>query len=220
MNDHMEHLYNMSLFTGIKNTNLKSMLKCMGSYVKSFKKGEYISLSEDPLKSVGIVLSGTVHMLKDDVWGNENILTLAKKGELFGETFACGSTLTSTVSFFAASDSEILFLPFEKIMRSYSLDCIYHHIMIENMIILIADKNVQLMEKLEILSKKNLREKIMTFLSLKAQRNDNNKYLVIEMGRLEMADYLCVNRSALTRELSNMSSEGIIDYHKNTFRLL
>ncbi len=219
MQSYIEDLKNIPLFSGIKEKDLKSMVRCIGAYEKGYKKGEFISIEKESVKCIGIVLDGTVHMLKEDLWGNKSILSIIEKGELFGESFTCGNTFIATVSFFAASDINILFLPFKRVMHSCNMSCVFHHRLIENMVTLIADKNVKLMEKLEILSKRTLREKILTYLSLQAQK-ENSKYITIPMGRSQMADYLCVNRSALTRELSNIKADGLIDYHKNTFHLL
>ena len=116
-------------------------------------------------------------------------------------------------------DTNVLYLPFRKVLHSCNLSCIFHHRLIENMVTLIADKNWQLMEKVEVTSKKTLRDKILTYLSLQAQKN-GSKYFEIPLGRIELAEYLCADRSAMTRELANMKEAGLIDYEKNTFRLL
>lgn len=219
MRDYIDEIKNLPLFTGIKYDDLEPMLTCLGSYMKTYKKGEFISLAEEPLKCVGIVLSGKVHMIKEDLWGNKTILVLIKKGGVFGETFACGSDMVSTVTFAAASECKILFMPFDRILHSCNLSCVFHHRLIENMVRLIADKNVQFLERLEVASKKNLREKILSFLSAQAELHEGRTF-EIQMGRLELADYLCVDRSALTRELSNMKADGLIDYEKNKFNIL
>ncbi|MBP2629966.1 MAG: transcriptional activator FtrB [Firmicutes bacterium] len=219
MKEYISTISSMPLFAGIKEEDFEVMLDCIGSYVKTYNKGEFISLSGEPMKCVGIVLDGMVHMIKEDLWGNKSILVFIRKTELFGETFACGSRILSTVTFFAAANAKILFLPFDQVMHSCTKACIFHQRLIENMIRLIANKNAQLMAKLEVISKKTLREKIMTFLSLQAQLS-NCKYFELPIGRLEMADYLCADRSALTRELCKMKQIGLIDFGKNTFRLL
>lgn len=219
MRTYIEEIKNLPLFTGIKYDDLEPMLACLGSYMKTYKKGEFISLAEEPLKCVGVVLSGKVHMIKEDLWGNKTILVLIKEGGVFGETFACGSDMVSTVTFATASECKILFMPFDRILHSCNLSCVFHHRLIENMVRLIADKNVQFLERLEVASKKNLREKILSFLSAQAELHDGREF-EIQMGRLELADYLCVNRSALTRELSNMKTDGLIDYEKNKFKIL
>lgn len=219
MDDYIHSLSKLSLFSGIRTEDLSSMLTCLGSYTCNYKKGEFIFLSSEPIQSVGIILQGTIHMIKEDIWGNKTILAFIQKGEIFGETFACGNQLNSAVTFYASTNCKILYMPFYKIIHVCNMSCVFHHRLIENMVGLIANKNTHLMEKLEIISKKTLRDKILTYMSLQAQINKSS-YFEIPLGRVELADYLCADRSALTRELNNMKSDGIIDFQKNYFHLL
>ncbi|WP_313071948.1 Crp/Fnr family transcriptional regulator [Lacrimispora sp.] len=207
------------LFAGISSEDLLSVFQCLGSFIKSYKKGEYILLSEDDVTCVGVILEGTVKMIKEDLWGNQTILAVMEQKELFGELFACGNTIAATVTFVAGKDTRVLYLPFDLVMHSCKKSCLFHHRLIENMVTLIADKSVQLMEKLEIVTKKTLREKILCFLDHQARKH-NSRYFTIAMGRVELSEYLCADRSALTRELNLMKSEGIIDFDKNTFKIL
>lgn len=195
------------------------MLGCIGYRLRTYKKGEIISLEDEHLKHVGIILSGTVDMIKEDSWGNKTTLVRMRKDELFGESFACGSDTLSFVSFAASEDSRVLFLPFNKVMHTCTSACAFHHRLIENMVHIIADKNRDLMRKLEVISKKSLREKVLTYLSLQSQLHSSH-YFEIPLGRVELAEYLCADRSALTRELVKMRDEGLIDYDKNCFRIL
>lgn len=217
--DYIEEYKKIPLFFGISEKNMLPMFQCLGCYIRDYKKKEFVLLSDQSVKCVGVVLDGCVHMVKEDIWGNTTILAVIRKSELFGETFTCGNTLSATVSFVAGSDLKVLYLPFQRVMHTCSKTCVFHQRLIENMVILIANKNVQLMEKLDIISKKTLREKISEFLYIQAQKN-NSKYFTIPMGRIELAEYLCTDRSALTRELNVMKSEGLIDFQKNTFKLL
>ena len=219
MKEYIEEFKKMPLFKGIKEEEMEPMLTCIGGKVKQYKKGSIIPLANEPVKYVGILLSGKVHMIKEDLWGSKTILAIMRQNEVFGETFACGSRPDSAVTFLAAEDTNVLYLPFRKVLHSCNLSCIFHHRLIENMVTLIADKNWQLMEKVEVTSKKTLRDKILTYLSLQAQKN-GSKYFEIPLGRIELAEYLCADRSAMTRELANMKEAGLIDYEKNTFRLL
>lgn len=207
------------LFTGIYEEDLPVMLTCLGSFQKRYKKEEIILLESNEVRSVGIILSGTVHMIKNDSEGYQTLLVTMKEGELFGESFSCGSHLDARVSFLAATSCIILFLPFYKVIHSCKLTCTFHHRLIENMVRLIGDKNVQLMDKIEVISKKTLREKIMAYLHQQSMEQ-NSKHFTIPLGRLELAEYLCADRSALTRELSYMQKDGLICYEKNTFKLL
>lgn len=195
------------------------MLKCIGGYIDEYKKGDFISLSGYAINYIGVVIKGTVHMLKEDVWGSKNLFLSIREKEIFGKTFTFSRTLVATVSFFAETDCIILLLPSERILSTCTSSCAFHHKLIENMVLLIDQKNVQLMEKLDIVTKKTLREKILTYLYQQSLVYQDIKF-TIPMGRLELADYLCVNRSALTKELSSMKKDGLLDYDKNTFRLL
>lgn len=218
MKDYMPLLSEVQLFHNIRGPELKPVLNCIGAYTRSYLKGNYIALSGDEINCIGIILSGKVLMLKEDIWGEKSILVVMRRGEIFGETFACGVVSSSTVSFKAAEDTEVLFMPYSRVIHSCSKACAYHHRLIENMVVLIANKNYELMEKIEVTSKKTLRERVLTFLSQQVQHKDE-LYFTVPMGRVELADYLCVDRSALTRELSHMKEEGLIDYDKNCFRL-
>ena len=219
MNEYTKQLLEYPLFDGIKEEELGPMLGCLGGHIKTFKKGEYIFLEQEVVNHIGLIISGSIDMVKEDVWGNKTIMVRIKERDLFGESFACGLNQSSIVTFCASSDSKIMFLPFQRVMHSCSRSCGFHHRLIENMVFVIAAKNKQLMEKIEVVSKKTLREKILAYLSQQAQVQDT-EYFELPLGRVEMAEYLCADRSALTRELNLMQDEGLIDYHRNTFRLL
>ena len=103
-------------------------------------------------------------------------------------------------------------------MHTCTNACTFHHRLIENMVQLIADKNLELMKKTEVVTKKTLREKVLAYLSQQAQQT-GSEYFEIPLGRIELAEYLCADRSALTRELNTMKAEGILDFDKNMFRL-
>lgn len=207
------------LFDGIQSSDMKPMLHCIGYRLSHFSKGEIIAFEGENLKHIGIVLSGSVDMVKEDLWGNKTMLVRMRQNEMFGETFACGEDNLSVVTFMVSEDAKILFLPFSRVMHSCTMACAFHHRLIENMVRLIANKNRELMRKVEVVSKRTIREKLLTYLSIQAQIQDS-RYIEIPLGRVELAEYLCVDRSALTRELAKMKEEGLIDYDKNSFRIL
>lgn len=207
------------LFEGIAPADRATMLRCIGGRVAAYQKGEIIAFEEENIRCVGILLRGTVDMIKEDIWGNRTLLVRMKKDELFGETFACGQDNRTAVSFVVSQDAEILFLPFHKVLHTCSNRCAFHQHLVENMVRVIAGKNRDLMRKVELVSKKTLREKIFAYLSFQAQSQES-RYFEIPLGRVELADYLCADRSALTRELARMKEDGLIDYDKNWFRIL
>ena len=210
---------NSSLFKGISPEDRKTMLGCIGYHIGSFRKGQIVAFEEENMKHIGIVLSGAVDMVKEDLWGNKTMLLRVHKDDLFGETFACGEDNLSVVTFVVSEDAKILFLPFDRVMHSCTMACVFHHRLIENMVHIIANKNRDLMRKVEVVSKRTIREKLLAYLSIQAQCQES-RYFEIPLGRMELAEYLCVDRSALTRELVKMKAEGLIDYDRNCFRIL
>ena len=217
--EYLSELKTMKLFYGIQESEMTAMLGCIGAYLKEYKKNQYIITLEENVEAVGILLSGKVDMIKEDLWGNKTLLVSMQKGELFGESFSCGIVKNATVSFVADTASMILFLPFSRILRTCNMSCKFHHRLIENMVTVSAEQNIVLMDKVDILSKKTLREKIATYLLQEASKQQS-LYFDIPLGRVQLAEYLCVDRSALTRELNTMKAEGYIDFDKNTFRVL
>lgn len=218
MNDILQEVHS-PLFSGINPEDRKAMLSCIGYHIGTFRKGDIVVFEEENMKHIGIVLSGAVDMIKEDLWGNKTMLVRARKNDVFGETFACGSDNLSVVTFFVTEDAKVLFLPFNRVMQSCTMACQFHHRLIENMVRVIADKNRDLMRKVEVVSKRTIREKLLAYLSIQAQIQ-NSRYFEIPLGRVELAEYLCVDRSALTRELTKMKEEGLIDYDRNCFRML
>ena len=210
---------NSPLFRGIRPEELKAMLGCIGYHIASFRKGDIVAFEEENIRHIGIILSGSVDMVKEDLWGNKTMLVRMGRDELFGETFACGSDNLSVVTFLVSEDAKILFMPFDRVMNSCTMACVFHHRLIENMVTVIANKNRDLMRKVEVISKRTIRERLLSYLSIQAQAHQS-RYFEIPLGRLELAEYLCVDRSALTRELVKMKEDGLIDYDKNCFRIL
>ena len=207
------------LFHGIKPEERKAMLGCIGYHVRAFQKGEIIAFEAETINHVGVVMEGAVDMIKEDVWGNRTMLLRSYAEDVFGETFACGEDSMSVVTFVAAQDSKVLFLSFCRVMHTCTNACAFHQTLIENMVRIIARKNRELMRKVEVVSKKSLREKILAYLSIQSQTQGSSRFEV-PLGRMEWAEYLCADRSALTRELAKMKEEGLIDYHRNLFEIL
>lgn len=210
---------NSPLFDGIRPEDRIAMLGCIGYYIATFRKGDVVAFEAEKIKHVGVVLTGSVDMVKEDIWGNKTMLVRIRKNEVFGETFACGSDNLSVVTFVVSEDAQILFMSFHRVMHSCTMACQFHHKLIENMLSIIANKNRDLMRKVEVVSKRTIREKLLTYLSIQALTQES-RYFDIPLGRVELAEYLCVDRSALTRELAKMKEDGLIDYDKNCFRIL
>ena len=206
------------LFSGISANDFSAVLGCVGARKKRFSKNEFISLAKDELRAIGLILKGRVRLLKEDVYGNRNIVTILEAGEVFGESFVCGGAYSLTVSIQAAEETEVLFVSFDRVMHTCPNSCEFHNKLITNMVTMIARKNMNLMEKLEITTRHSLREKVLTYLSQLVQQQGTST-VTASLGRMELADFLGVHRSALTRELNAMQKDGLIQFVKNTYTL-
>ena len=218
MKEFLELIQKIPLFHGIENDDLACMLECLGAMVRSYKKDDFIWLTGDEIGLVGIVLRGQVCVLKEDIHGNRKILATVNLKGIFGETVAFSQITKSPVTVQALSDSKVLFVDFKRIYTVCSNACVFHSRLIQNMLMLIAEKNIILNEKIDIIAMKTTRQKIAAYL-LNQSAVQGKAKIIIPYDRSGLADYLSVNRSALSRELSKMRDEGLIDYYKNAFTL-
>ena len=200
----------LPFFTGISPDKRMAMLTCLGARVRTVRKGEFLVLAQDEVRYIGIVLSGEIHMIHEDRWGDKAVLAVIRSGGLFGETFVCGTVLQSIVTFQAVKNTKFLVLPFHKVLHVCTNACPFHFQLIENMLRLMADKNAQLLEKLEVISQKTLRKKLLTYFSFQSEQAGSPTF-TIPMTRTQLADYLCADRTAVARELSHMKADGLIE---------
>ncbi|MEG0251729.1 MAG: Crp/Fnr family transcriptional regulator [Christensenellaceae bacterium] len=207
------------LFEGMKEDTIWSMLSCLGYTLKKYKKGSFVWQEESPIDAIGILISGQVQLIKDDFLGKRSIVSVINAGEMFGEAFVCAGLKNSPVSVLCSGDSEILFLKFEKILKPCQNACVFHVNLIERLMRTIAQKNVQLNGKLDYLCKRTIREKLTAYLLSEHKKQKSNPFLV-DFNRNELADFLCVDRSAMSRELSKMKQQKLIDYWKNSFKII
>lgn len=205
------------LFSGIEYCDFEKILDCLEAKTHRYEKGGIVLMSGDTVSFIGLVLSGGVKIIKEDMDGNIAILTELTVHELFGEVFACAGIDRSPVTVQASEESEILFINYKKIIYSCPSACGFHSRLIENMLRIIANKNLLLNQKIEILSKRTTREKLLLFFDI--QRGVSKKF-VIPYNREELAHYLCVDRSAMSNELCKMRDEGLIKFQKNEFEIL
>lgn len=213
-----ELVNSVRLFDGIKADDLSDMLACLGVKNQQYDKKSIVILAEDNVDHVGVVLQGAVLIVKEDFAGNRSIVDYVGQYEVFGEAFACAGIQKSPVTVVAAENSEIMWIQFRRIINTCSMSCMFHSKLIENMMKLLAVKNMQMNQKLEITSKRSIREKLTAYLLGQAQESQSHDF-IIPLNRSELADYLYVDRSALSRELCKMRNEGLIEFNKNHFRL-
>lgn len=212
-------LLDAPLFVGISGQDLEQMLSCLDAQVISYQKNEAVFLEGDKVRFIGLVLSGKIQVVREDYYGNRNIVANLGPGELFAETFACAGVSSAPVSVFAAQQSEALQLDCQKILSPCPSSCGFHRKLIENLLQVIAQKNLYLSGKLDLLSQRTTREKLLTYLSSEAKKAGQSEFF-IPFNRQELADYLGVERSAMSAQLGRMRDEGILTFHKNRFRLL
>lgn len=207
------------LFRTIKETDLGHLLKCLGSQVKNYKEEEYVILSGDEINYVGIIVSGMVEVVKESVAGNKHIIAFLGPSEMFAEGIVCTAKRISPVTVRAKEDSKILFIPYERIIKSCGNSCTFHISLIQNMMVILGEKNARLNRKLELLTLKGMREKLVCFLLNEAQQSGSSMFHII-LNRTELADYLNVSRTSMCRELARMKEEGLIDFYGNSFKLM
>jgi len=219
MKKYFEPLRKCHLFDEIADDNLFAMLGCLGARVQSYSRNQPIIEEGEPAAQVGIVLSGSAQIMRVDYYGNRSIVTNIEPSQLFGESFACAEVKAMPVSVVASEDCNIMLIDCHRIMQSCCNACEFHNQIIFNLMKVIATKNLIFNQKIEITSKRTTREKLMTYLLLQAKLQGTNSF-TIPFDRQELADFLEVDRSGLSAEISKLRNNGIIECRKNSFTLL
>ena len=208
-----------ALFDGIRMEDLSAMLGCIGGHTIHVAKGQAVCREGDPATHVGMVLSGAVRLVRDDYYGNRSIVAHIGPAELFGETYACAGITALPISVVADEDSEVLLMDCRRITTTCSSACAFHSRIIYNLLRLVAVKNLVFDQKIQVTSRRTTREKLMTYLLNQAKLQNSNTF-IIPYDRQELADYLEVDRSGLSAEISKLRKEGVLESEKNQFRLL
>lgn len=211
-------LQSAELFQNIAEPDLKPLLSCLAARAFRYGKGQSIWSAGDHADSFGIVLSGQVQVVQDDFYGNRSILAQIGPGHLFGESYAFAEVKALPVSVLATADCEVLFVDYRRLAFPCAMACGYHGQLIKNMLNIVAKKNIALTQKIEMTAKRTTREKLLAYLSLEAHKAGGRRFS-IPFNRQELADYLAVDRSAMSAELSRLRQEHILDCHKNQFEL-
>jgi len=216
---YLEILKKCPLFDGIEENNLIKMLSCLGARVLSFDKKFTVFSEGSKAKYLGIVLSGSVQTILIDYDGNRSILSNMEASEVFAEDYACAEISAIPVTVVANEPSEVMFIDCSHILHTCSNNCGFHQQLIYNLMKDLATKTIMFHQRVEVTSKRTTREKLMTYLSIEAKKCSSNSF-DIPFDRQELADYLEVDRSGLSAEISKLRSEGILESSKNHFRLL
>ncbi len=218
MKKYLEILKKCPLFYEIEEENLLKMLGCLGARVEHFDKKYTIFVEGSAAKYIGIVLSGEVQTVLVDYYGNRSIVEESSPSQIFAEEFACADFDSLAVSVIATEPSDVMLIDCSHIIHTCHNSCGFHQRLIFNLMRDLAKKNISFHRRIEVTSKRSTREKLLTYLSLTAKRMGSSHF-EIPFDRQELADYLEVDRSGLSAEISKLRREGIIDNKKNVFTL-
>ena len=207
----------IDLFENVQNNEVLELLKCIGIKTKVFRKNAFILKAGSKIDYLAVILGGNALMSKTDSFGKQTIIEKLKMNDIFGHNIVCCGFDKSPVDVIAENECEVLFLPFEKVVTPCSKLCSYHLQLIKNVMKMISKRNSLLNDKIDIIGQKTTRDKILAL--LETYRN-GQKVFSIPYSREEMAKFLCVDRSAMSRELCRMRDEGILKFSKNHFEIL
>jgi CRP-like cAMP-binding protein len=206
------------LFSGVGEDDITAMLSCLGARLRTFEKGEYVLRQGEHLDDILVLAEGSLYIQKDDYWGNRSILGHIGVGEIFGEAYASpesGALLNDVV---AVENSSVFFFDVKRVITTCSSACRFHTLVVQNLFFAISEKNRSLVQKLDYLSRRTTREKLISYLSEEAKKQ-NSSYFTIPFNRQQLADYLSVDRSAMSNELCKMRDDGLLEFEKNRFKL-
>ena len=218
MQDIAAELQPNDLFRGIAAEDIRTLLRCLHPVRRAYDKGALIWREGERTHAAGLVLHGRVQILRDDFWGNRSILGEAGAGDLFGEVYACTPDARLTVSVLAAAACEVLFVEIEQLLTACSRSCPFHTRLIQNLMQVMAGKNLMLSRKIDHISRRTTREKLLAYLSDQAEAHGASTF-EIPFNRQQLADYLSVDRSALSQELGKMKRDGLLDFTRSRFTL-
>ncbi len=216
MKEYLSVLRTSRLFEGISENELPVMLSCLDAQKKSFPKDAYILRDGDTVESIGLLLSGSVLIIQEDIWGNRNILSKAGVGQTFSAAFACAPASRLNVDVVSETPVTALFMNVKRILKICPSACSHHRRIIQNLVGELAGKNLRLNGKLTHMGQRTTRAKLMSYFSAEVKRLGRYEF-DIPFSRQQLADYLAVERSGLSAELGKMRDEGLIEFHKSHF---
>ena len=212
-------LRDSTLFANIDDEDLHRLCNCLSAQEKEIAYDGFVFHTGERVSLVYYIISGSMHIIDEDFWGNRSIIETMPKDTLFGEAYVFSSMENHLVSVVAAENSTILEIDPIKLFETCANGCTCHSILVRNALAIVSEKIVRLTAKLGHVMQRTIREKLLSYLSVCAQR-ENSVSFFIPYTRQQLADYLCIDRSALSHELSRLQKEGMIRYHKNYFELL
>ncbi len=219
MKKYVPILKRTQIFSGVGDNEITSMLSCLGARLKSYKKGEYVLRQGEHLSDIVVLVEGNLHIQKDDYWGNRSILGFIAVGEMFGEAYVAPDSGALINDVVAIEDSTVIFFDVKRIITTCPTACRFHALVVQNLFFAISEKNRKLVQKIGHMSCRTTREKLISYLSEEAKKQKSSSF-TIPFNRQQLADFLSVDRSAMSNELCKMRDEGLLEFEKNQFKLL
>ena len=218
MKEFIPVLKRTKLFSGVGDDDISTMLTCLGARLLTYKKGEHVLRQGEHLSDILVLAEGSLHIQRDDYWGNRSILGHIGVGEIFGEAYVAPESGTLLNDVIAVEDSAVFFFDVKRVISTCSSACRFHTMVVQNLFFAISEKNRGLVQKLDYMSRRTTREKLLSYLSEEAKKQ-NSASITLPFNRQQLADYLSVDRSAMSNELCKMRDEGLLELEKNRFRL-
>ena len=207
------------LFSGVGENDIEAMLSCLGARIHSYKKGEYVFEQGADIDKIAVLAEGELHVQRDDYWGKRSLLNTVAVGEMFGEAHMAPESGPAIYDLVAATDSLVIFFDPKKVITTCSNACRFHAMVVQNLFYAFAEKNHSLVQKLSHISQRSTREKLISYLSEQARQQSSASF-TIPFNRQQLADFLSVDRSAMSKELCKMRDEGLLTFDKNSFTLM
>jgi len=218
MEKYIPVLSRTKLFAGVAGKDIAAMLGCLQAKLRHYKKGEYVLRQGEQMHDIMLLTEGALHIQQDDYWGNRSIVSSVEAGDMFGEAYAApdsGALLNDVV---AVEDSAVIFFDSVRVLRVCSSACRFHSAVVQNLFFAVSERNRTLVQKLGHMSRRSTREKLISYLSDESKRHNSSSFF-IPFNRQQLADFLSVDRSAMSSELCRMRDEGMLSFEKNHFVL-
>ncbi len=218
MKKYIEVLKKTKLFFGVNENEIESMISCLNARKAEYKKGEYVIRQGQRISDISVLVRGSLHIQTDDYWGNRSILGDISVGEMFGEAYISPQSGVSLNDVAALEDSTVIFFDVKKIITTCSSACVFHSMVVQNVFFAVCEKNRRLVRKLGHISQRSTREKLISYLSEQSKMCARSEF-TIPFNRQQLADFLSVDRSAMSNELCKMRNEGLIEFERSRFKL-